>query len=568
MRLISVYTFEVKEFTGEPSGADFPRYAILSHTWGPEEVSFQDIQDLDSAKQKQGFDKIRKCCEQARNDGLEWAWVDTCCIDKTSSAELSESINSMFKWYEASTICYAFLMDIESWFGFDKILKTGRPSQIVWFTRGWTLQELIAPLRVTFFSTDWKPVGAKHLMSEKLSHFIGVPASILERKQPLSSIPVLSRMQWARGRVTTRKEDLAYCLLGIFDVHMPLVYGEGGKAFNRLQAEILRSTSDYTILLGSLDQHVDPVWSSGELMSVGINPDDYEDVIRDSMVARPDNSDTTFVARPSEDVVFNPPDLRETALQMTIPLFMISDDQHKINSDGSDPSCGICIGALSCLGPDQESLVARYFVYNIPQISDGVSMVLKPLIYYCFVSLDNVRRWPFKGVIISLSPTHHHGGIHGELMDKRPENDIHLFGPLKCTKLDVQPEPLLDYGIFTFQAYRIWYKPTRQTAYLYMYIAEEDSTCHVYFGQQQLPERSVISNIYSHGWVHSAVGAGLVLEDNGGRIPIRGGSAELVVSVFASFLHGLWYYSLELRFKKIILDDTVSEVADLYTPFG
>ncbi|CAJ2507705.1 Uu.00g088910.m01.CDS01 [Anthostomella pinea] len=245
MRLIDTTTLEVKEFIGEPSDPDFPRYAILSHTWGQEEVSFHDIQNLELARQKQGFAKIAKCCEKALEEGLRWAWVDTCCIDKTSSAELSEAINSMFKWYEAATICYAFLSDFDPGPWVEWTTSN-------WFRRGWTLQELIAPYEVVFYFRTWKEIGSKRHFSEQLARTTRISQGILLHQEAMQEIPVATRMLWAKGRNTTRREDKAYCLFGILDVNMPLLYGEGGKAFSRLHEMILKSTDDDTLFLGSL----------------------------------------------------------------------------------------------------------------------------------------------------------------------------------------------------------------------------------------------------------------------------------------------------------------------------
>ncbi|KAF5499558.1 Vegetative incompatibility protein HET-E-1 [Colletotrichum fructicola] len=156
MWLLDTQTLKLQEIV-DPSTVN---YAILSHTWEHDEVSFQDISDLDSARKKAGFSKISKTCELARQRSIPYAWVDTCCIDKSSSAELSEAINSMFQWYKLSVVCFVYLSD----FTFDvpfssfttytveeKALCSSR-----WFTRGWTLQELIAPSSVTFYNTRWK----------------------------------------------------------------------------------------------------------------------------------------------------------------------------------------------------------------------------------------------------------------------------------------------------------------------------------------------------------------------------------------------------------------------------
>jgi len=106
MRLLEARNMQFHEFASDP-----PPYAILSHTWGLEEASYQDMMN-GRAKEKKGFAKIQACCKQALVEGIEYAWVDTCCIDKTSSTELSEAINSMFQWYAASAVCYAYLSDV------------------------------------------------------------------------------------------------------------------------------------------------------------------------------------------------------------------------------------------------------------------------------------------------------------------------------------------------------------------------------------------------------------------------------------------------------------------------
>jgi len=226
----------------------FHKYLILSHTWGDEEVSFQDIRspDLESVKTMRGFDKIRRACQLARLWNYRYAWVDTCCIDKTSSAELGEAINSMFHWYGGSDVCVAFLEDLEPGTG-PLTEKDLRPCR--WFTRGWTLQELLAPRWVRFFDKNWKFRGEKQELLGMLSAVTGVDEYALEG--PLGGMPGLSvarRMSWAARRQTTRPEDLAYCLMGMFEVNMPLLYGEGGtNAFIRLQEAILQRGSDLSL---------------------------------------------------------------------------------------------------------------------------------------------------------------------------------------------------------------------------------------------------------------------------------------------------------------------------------
>jgi len=223
---------------------DIPPYAILSHTWGPggEEVSFRDIVDH-TGKNKAGFAKIEFCSRKATSDNLRYFWVDTCCIDKSSSAELTEAINSMFRWYQKAARCYVFLSDVsvhdfdKAGRGYESALRQSR-----WFSRGWTLQELLAPATVGFFSREGVRVGDKKTLEKEITEITGINVLAL-RGHPLHSFSIADRMTWATKRTTTREEDNAYCLLGIFDVHMPLIYGEGRKAFIRLNEEIKKSSN-------------------------------------------------------------------------------------------------------------------------------------------------------------------------------------------------------------------------------------------------------------------------------------------------------------------------------------
>ncbi|KAI0528372.1 heterokaryon incompatibility protein-domain-containing protein [Xylaria digitata] len=211
LRLLDTKTYEVKEFFDE----NIPPYAILSHTWGDEEVTFQDIQSVEVARQQQpGFAKVEGACALASSEGHTYIWIDTCCIDKTSSAELSEAINSMYSWYQRSSVCYAYLIDvktetqIESDDGRtesrgrvteepDMLSPLRHPDKLMtwnfneaefrnsrWFKRGWTLQELIAPSEVLFYFRDWKILGRKSLLRELISEITGVDVSILARSDP------------------------------------------------------------------------------------------------------------------------------------------------------------------------------------------------------------------------------------------------------------------------------------------------------------------------------------------------------------------------------------------------
>ncbi|KAH6887481.1 heterokaryon incompatibility protein-domain-containing protein [Thelonectria olida] len=273
MRLLNTSTLELKTFVGTIT----PRYAILSHTWGEEEIRFEHVRRglAKEPNPSEGLRKVLKACEVARKVKLKWIWIDTCCIDKSSSSELSEAINSMFKWYEHSSICLAFLSDVAlepdgTFANFD----TSR-----WFTRGWTLQELIAPCHVEFFDRDWNYLSSSSWIWQRLSSITGIgemyvhhcdwalarPSTSMTSPDPsgpmacegksscgslLAKESVATRMQWVEKRETTRPEDMAYCLMGIFDVNMPLLYGEGPeKAFYRLQQEIITASDDQSILL-------------------------------------------------------------------------------------------------------------------------------------------------------------------------------------------------------------------------------------------------------------------------------------------------------------------------------
>ncbi|KAH8679640.1 heterokaryon incompatibility protein-domain-containing protein, partial [Tricladium varicosporioides] len=241
MRLINTANLSIEEFTGER----IPLYAILSHTWGAEEISFQDMQSLMAVKQlKLGYSKIRHCCEIAAKDGFKYLWADTCCIDKTSSSELSEAINSMYRWYASAKVCFVYLADVAS--SEDPYKSDSGFRRSRWFTRGWTLQELLAPPDLLFYSSDWKEIGSKASLTDLISHITGIPDRILWTGD-VKSASIAQRMSWASMRKTTRLEDTAYCLMGLFGVHMPMLYGEGNGAFIRLQEEIMKRTDDQTI---------------------------------------------------------------------------------------------------------------------------------------------------------------------------------------------------------------------------------------------------------------------------------------------------------------------------------
>lgn len=252
MRLINTSTLDLEHFHER----NIPEYVILSHTWGDQEISFQDF-SLPHAERMEtsSYSKVKTFCALAAKDGFQYAWVDTCCIDKSSSAELQEAINSMYKWYGGAVKCCAYLSDLDSsrCFATERAFMASMTKlenelrRCRWFSRGWTLQELLAPSEVEFFDRNWVTIGSKWYLKDHISEITGMPVGVIIGDDPLSRYNVAEKMSWASRRNTTRVEDEAYSLMGIFNVNMPMLYGEGRRAFIRLQEEILRTTEDYSM---------------------------------------------------------------------------------------------------------------------------------------------------------------------------------------------------------------------------------------------------------------------------------------------------------------------------------
>ena len=265
-------------------GDYLPSYAILSHTWSEnpdDEVLYADIVS-GAGHEKPGWAKIRATCRQARLDGYDYCWVDSCCIDKSSSADLSEAINSMWTYYSGAAKCYAYLGDVSV----EEMLATNLAlspfARTKWFTRAWTLQELLAPRNVVFFGREWTnladdgvdasedlsvaPIGDKYSLKNEIAYISGISPQILGRDVDVGSASIAERMSWAVSRRSTGTEDIAYSLLGMFDVHMPMIYGEGRKSFFRLQHEILKQSDDPSI----------SAWESNKL------PNDYHGLLAGS----------------------------------------------------------------------------------------------------------------------------------------------------------------------------------------------------------------------------------------------------------------------------------------------
>ncbi|OCL07686.1 HET-domain-containing protein [Glonium stellatum] len=237
MRLLNINTFQLETYNDEQL---IPIYAILSHTWGEEEVLFKDIHN-DPIKEE--FQQLQRFCNEARNFGVSHVWIDTCCINKESSSELSEALNSMFSWYRNARLCIAYLSDV---FTVNQSIDHSR-----WFTRGWTLQELIVPTEIWFYTREWKFIGIRSTLADQIMQLTGVNKRVLEKDgaKTLPDFSVAIRLSWAASRKTTRPEDRAYSLMGLFGVNIPTIYGEGIEAaFFRLQMEIYKTVPDHSIL--------------------------------------------------------------------------------------------------------------------------------------------------------------------------------------------------------------------------------------------------------------------------------------------------------------------------------
>ncbi|KAK6857285.1 HET-domain-containing protein [Apiospora arundinis] len=239
MRLLNTSTLEFRWLTeDEPT----PPYAALSHCWGTDEVLYDDLQNTRLFSQKYGFQKLLGACREALDGhNLDWLWADTVCIDRSSSAERAESINSMYRWYRNCSICLAYL---------DDICSSGTPEDMAnsrWMQRSWTLIELIAPRQLKFYKADWSVLGTKESLISILSSITHIDQAVLEDAETVDDISIGKRMSWAAQRSARKVEDVAYSLLGIFRISMEVRYGEGNIAFMRLQEELLKTLKDASL---------------------------------------------------------------------------------------------------------------------------------------------------------------------------------------------------------------------------------------------------------------------------------------------------------------------------------
>jgi len=235
----------------EKFGRDIPNYAILSHTWGSDEVLYEHVCD-GSAHKHEAYSKVISAVRQAASDGFEYIWIDSCCINRSSSAELSEALNSMYTWYQRASVCYALLEDVPEKTSGD---FRARFAGSRWFTRGWTLQELLAPAHIELFGIDqtgaWTLLGDRVALQVQISEITSIEVDYLSGLKDVHDASIAKRMSWAAERETKREEDVAYCLLGLFSINMPMLYGEGPRAFLRLQEEIIKRSDDQSIFAWS-----------------------------------------------------------------------------------------------------------------------------------------------------------------------------------------------------------------------------------------------------------------------------------------------------------------------------
>ena len=235
------------------------KYSILSHrwTWGNDEMLYMDVLSMDSGvKSKGGYAKFADACALAGRLGYEFLWMDTCCISKTDAVEMAEAVNYMYRWYSMAKICIAYLQDATF---------PAQISESEWFDRGWTLQELIAPKNVSFYDRSWNYLGDKISLCNVLVRKTGIPADVLHNSKLPQACSIAQRMSWAAKRKTTRPEDRAYSLMGLFDVNMPMIYGERERAFSRLQEQIISKSADESIFVWDLDLLED---STGDVENV------------------------------------------------------------------------------------------------------------------------------------------------------------------------------------------------------------------------------------------------------------------------------------------------------------
>ena len=394
MRLLNTSTLSLKEFVGH----QLPDYAILSHTWSKDEILFADVEgSSDSWKKKSSYEKVQGFCDTAADNGYQWVWIDTCCIDKSSSSELSEAINSMYAWYASSHICYVYLEDYDSPSNFD--IDVDQLHLCRWFKRGWTLQELIAPRYVEFFDGTWKPFGTKQGLAKILSSITGVNINVLKGAPP-STCCVAERMSWASRRKTTRLEDEAYCLLGIFEIHMPLLYGEGRRAFLRLQEEILKVVEDFSLLAWTDDfKGQTGVLSRSPAAFSTLFQSKYEFLqtksqydwldyarLRPMLIGEGARYITLSNSGVRHPFPSTPPEMTSRGLRLSLPVFVKNPEEIHV------PLYCLLGNYMLCLKLHRLSIEQDVFIRigeSLCRVSPGEKLNCSDMSIYCLVRIDN-----------------------------------------------------------------------------------------------------------------------------------------------------------------------------------
>jgi hypothetical protein len=297
MRLLNTKSYEFHD-SQDPIVLASPQYAVLSHRWQTPKITLQTFKtdDLHNANtQTPQLDKIRQACGKARDrtPPLDWVWIDSCCIDKTNAVEESRSVNSMFEWYRRAAVCIVYLYDVDETSLFESQSPDRLHEKSEWFTRGWTLQELLAPGQMEFYEQHWKFMGTKISLVGPLAYLTGIDKEYLTGERSIVTASVATRMSWMAGRTTTLVEDVAYSMLGIFGVNMAPLYGEGVKAFIRLQKTLIEDSTDESIFAWTVPEdglfrcyagrgQVPPTWSPKKWGLLAPSPDcftKYRDLV-------------------------------------------------------------------------------------------------------------------------------------------------------------------------------------------------------------------------------------------------------------------------------------------------
>ncbi|RPD75564.1 hypothetical protein L226DRAFT_485780 [Lentinus tigrinus ALCF2SS1-7] len=373
-------------------------YAILSHVWNRAgEQTFQDLRQIHADINESPAShrapetqpslwndvrfsvKLRCFCALARNHGYRYGWLDACCIDKTSSAELSEAINSMYEWYLRSDICFALLYDVDE--ADDPYAQRSSFRKSEWFKRGWTLQELIAPREVVFCSRNWCPLGTKRSLGSVIEQATGIDTAILLHEQSLESVSVARKMSWASFRKTTRVEDEAYSLMGLFGIYMPTIYGEGSNAFLRLQEEIIQRIPDQSIFAWGCRTLQDEASSSGRAPMVAADLSHSPSLLAPSPASFSYSQHFTCISFQDLGKLIGRPHLGPTensitshGVRMRVPLIPFPLDMQVANGDS------YVLALLACL--DENARIVALVLsrgtqdndqYHVTQLTSGLA---------------------------------------------------------------------------------------------------------------------------------------------------------------------------------------------------